>query len=453
MEGDSLTTYRPAAEAIKTAILQGQYEAAQGVNRIQLAVYFAIGRYVSQNTRRGVWGTGALEAISQILRRELPGLKGFSANSLKNMRKFYESWHLLDPDSSVVGNGSDQSTIAIVDSPKHKIDFVVPWVDSSDPAWIELYNQYRPDKPITDRGRFRNWDIFRYWFRAVEQYAPWVNKVFLVTNGTFPKWINPECPKLVLVNHKDYIPEKFLPTFNSVTIELNMDKIPGLSEHFVYFNDDFYLNAPVRPEDYFRDGLPCDCNEETLFINPWYDPLDRFNIKITIFCDMALVNSHFNRWNTVKQAPRKWFGPHLWGKSFLSSLMQTGMENFEFFRWRHWEQPMLKSVIQEVWEKEPKIMEESCSRFRKEVTLNQYIFRYWQFASNRFCPTKMKSGSCFCLSKGSVKEICRILEEGKVKSLCLNDSPYCTDEDGVEIERALIETFEKKFPNKSMFES
>ena len=68
----------------------------------------------------------------------------------------------------------------------------------------------------------------------MEQYAPWVNKVYLVTNGTFPEWVNAECPKLVLVRHEDYIPEKFLPTFSSHTIELNMDKIPGLSEHFVY---------------------------------------------------------------------------------------------------------------------------------------------------------------------------------------------------------------------------
>lgn len=55
-----------------------------------------------------------------------------------------------------------------------KIDFVVPWVDSNDPEWIALYNHYRPEKPIKDNSRFRDWDIFRYWFRAVERYAPWV---------------------------------------------------------------------------------------------------------------------------------------------------------------------------------------------------------------------------------------------------------------------------------------
>lgn len=95
-------TYIQAVEAIKDAILQGQYEAAKGVNRMQLAVYFSIGKYISQHTRKGVWGTGALEIISQQLRKELPGLRGFSATNLKNMRLFYEAWKMLDPNSSAM---------------------------------------------------------------------------------------------------------------------------------------------------------------------------------------------------------------------------------------------------------------------------------------------------------------------------------------------------------------
>lgn len=91
-----------AVEAIKKAILQGQYEAAKGVNRVQLAVYFGIGKYISSHTRKGVWGTGALETISQQLRKELPGLRGFSATQLREMRLFYEEWDILDANSSVV---------------------------------------------------------------------------------------------------------------------------------------------------------------------------------------------------------------------------------------------------------------------------------------------------------------------------------------------------------------
>ena len=94
-------TYNKAVETIKTAILQGQYEAAKGVNRIQLAVYFAIGKYISLHTRKGVWGTGALEIISQQLRKELPGLRGFAPSNMKNMRQFYEEWAMLDAKSPI----------------------------------------------------------------------------------------------------------------------------------------------------------------------------------------------------------------------------------------------------------------------------------------------------------------------------------------------------------------
>ncbi len=90
-----------AVADIKEAILQGQYEAAKGVNRIQLAVYFGIGKYISLHSRNDVWGTSALETISKQLRRELPGLRGYSASSMKNMRKFYENWMMLDTNSSM----------------------------------------------------------------------------------------------------------------------------------------------------------------------------------------------------------------------------------------------------------------------------------------------------------------------------------------------------------------
>lgn len=88
-----------AVQAIKTAILQGQYEASVGVNRVQLATYYGVGRYLSQHTRKGVWGTGALKAISKQLQREMPGLRGFSATQLKEMRLFYEGWMMLDNSS------------------------------------------------------------------------------------------------------------------------------------------------------------------------------------------------------------------------------------------------------------------------------------------------------------------------------------------------------------------
>lgn len=107
--------YEIAAETIKNAILQGQYEAAKGVNRIQLATYFSVGKYVSANTRQGVWGTGALEAISIRLRQLLPGLRGYSSESLKLMRKFYEGWKSLDAGKTADNDTKRNSVIAITE--------------------------------------------------------------------------------------------------------------------------------------------------------------------------------------------------------------------------------------------------------------------------------------------------------------------------------------------------
>ena len=88
------TQYNKAVQLIKSAILQNQLEAAKAVNRQMLALYYGVGKYVSDNTRKGVWGTGAIETISEQLRRELPGLRGFGVSNIKNLRQFYESWNV-----------------------------------------------------------------------------------------------------------------------------------------------------------------------------------------------------------------------------------------------------------------------------------------------------------------------------------------------------------------------
>ena len=88
----SAADYNIAVQTIKDAILRSQYQAAKLVNREMLSLYYGIGRYISANSREGFWGTGAIRTISERLRKELPGLKGFSESSLKNMRMFYEEW-------------------------------------------------------------------------------------------------------------------------------------------------------------------------------------------------------------------------------------------------------------------------------------------------------------------------------------------------------------------------
>ena len=98
-----------AVQVIKDAILQSQQRALKAINQEQLALYYGVGRYISANTRTKNWGTGFIDAISEQLRKEMPGLRGFSAPSMRKMRTFYEEWKQLEQSNSAVPSAELQS--------------------------------------------------------------------------------------------------------------------------------------------------------------------------------------------------------------------------------------------------------------------------------------------------------------------------------------------------------
>ncbi|MBQ9554968.1 MAG: hypothetical protein IJV05_01965 [Muribaculaceae bacterium] len=105
---------RTAVTAIKQAILQSQYRAAKGVNSEQLSLYYGIGHYISEHSRAGYWGRGAIKSISEQLQRELPGLKGFGETQLRNMRLFFEEW------SDYFNSSAMADELEISDNPKFR---------------------------------------------------------------------------------------------------------------------------------------------------------------------------------------------------------------------------------------------------------------------------------------------------------------------------------------------
>ena len=185
-----------------------------------------------------------------------------------------------------------------------KIDFVMIWVDGNDPEWQKEKNKYDSSTEKGDNTivRYRSWDNLQYWFRGIEKFAPWVNKVHFVTWGHLPPWLNKEHPKLNIVNHRDYIPEKYLPTFNANTIELNLHRIEGLSEQFVYFNDDMFITDHVKPRDFFRGGRPMDTySMDCIFFAK--KSAGFFNGN-----DIELINTHFNK----NECMKKHFTKYVW---------------------------------------------------------------------------------------------------------------------------------------------
>lgn len=133
MNQESNISLSQSVEAIKTAILQGQYEAVKDVNRIQLAVYFSIGKYLSKNTRNLPYGSGVLKAISDQLHRELPGLRGYSETQLKDMRRFYEAWQILDAETQTI-----DTAVTTAESANHESTVATAALQFSDNQ-IDIY--------------------------------------------------------------------------------------------------------------------------------------------------------------------------------------------------------------------------------------------------------------------------------------------------------------------------
>jgi len=209
---------------------------------------------------------------------------------------------------------------------------------------------------------------------------------------------------------------------------------------------------PIKPDYYFKNGLPCDLNKETCFNVPIYTPADRYSIYMQMLVDLGVINGNFNRWRTVTQSPWRWFGPHLRIRGLIMSGILLRKRLFVGFSNYHLEQAFLKSMFEEVWDAAPDLMKASCTRLREDVTANPYIFRYWQFARNLFYPKKRKGAFFFLIERNVLDLIRKSLQNKKYFSICLNDSPLCTDEDFAYINEGLQKLIAKKFPQKSSFE-
>jgi hypothetical protein len=138
------------------------------------------------------------------------------------------------------------------------VDVVYLWVDGEDPAWQERRRARqeavgRALPPLaTVPSRFREQDELRYSLRSIEQFAPWVRHIYLVTDQQRPTWLVDEHPWLSVVDHREIFPQEALPTFNSHAISARVHHIPELSEHFLLMNDDVFLGQPVAPEAFFH---------------------------------------------------------------------------------------------------------------------------------------------------------------------------------------------------------
>lgn len=328
-----------------------------------------------------------------------------------------------------------------------EIDFIVTWVDMGDPSWQEEFARYsnvrQEEKNGVSEARFRDAGLLRYWFRGVENFAPWVRKIHFVTSGQKPSWLDTSNPKLHLVDHRDFIPREFLPTYNSVVIERYMHRIPGLADHFVYFNDDFHIINHISPERFFLNGLPRDI--AVFQYNPswsqWYRRIKN-NIR--------LINRHFDKREVLRRDHDKWFNPGYGGKDFMNRLLQP-YGKFITLRTPHNAQPYLKSTFKEVWEAEgEELTATSVNRFRASDDYTPELFRTWQICRGNFEPYNTYSDTkMFPLMIKSGKAI-EAIREQRYSLVCLNDNIRINNYD--QVMASIRDALDSIMPRKSSFE-
>lgn len=327
------------------------------------------------------------------------------------------------------------------------IDFVVTWVDMNDPEWKKEFSKYSRKQKNEKNGvadaRFRDYGFLKYWFRGIEKFAPWVRKIHFVTCGQKPEWLDVSNPRLNPIDHKDIIPAQFLPTYNSVVIERYLHLIPGLADHFVYFNDDVYIIRPVGQDRFFRNGLPRDI--AAFLYNPawsqWYKTLNN-NIRI--------INRHFDKREVMARDHDKWFDKSYGPRAKWNYLLKP-YGKFITLRTPHNAQPYLKSTFDEVWAAaEKELTETSANRFRSVTDFTPELFRTWQICRSNFEPyntyADTKMFPLLIRSRQAVKAI----REQSYSLVCINDHARIRNYERVMEE--LREAFESILPEKSSFE-
>lgn len=325
-----------------------------------------------------------------------------------------------------------------------RIDFVVTWVDGSDPKWLQEKAKYDQNLAGWENSpiRYRDWGTVKYWFRALERNAPWVNHVYFVTYGHTPKWLKTN-KYVTVVKHSDFIPAEFLPTFNSNSIELNLHKINGLEDHFVYFNDDVFLNAPVKQTDFFKGDMPT--------ASAGFDCIrGEYNKKYADINNAKVLNGHFRKSQILKKNYKKILSIKN-GKFLMKTLLLmpwgeiTGMaETHTYFSYR-------KKDFEKLWKMEPLALYDTCkNRIRGVEDVNHWLIKDWYICEGDFYPKTPNFGKSF--TERITKKITDDIKNSKHKIICINDYE-CSQEEFEEDRLRLISEFDKKYPDKSKYET
>ncbi|MEU1791745.1 stealth family protein [Streptomyces sparsogenes] len=295
-------------------------------------------------------------------------------------------------------------TTRLPDEIRFPIDVVYTWVDGSDPAWRRRRAEVTAcdaDGPYHEQAandaRYANRDELRYSLRSLHMYAPWVRHIYLVTDDQVPPWLVGSHPGITVVDHREIFDDpRVLPTFNSQAIETRLHHIEGLSEHFLYFNDDVFLGSPVTPQDFFlANGMT------KFFLSRALIPLGPTHpgdvpVSAAGKNNRALLEARFG--TTVTQKLKH--TPHALRRSVLAEIE------------REFPGPYRATMASRV-------------RSASDISLPSALHHYYAFLTGRAVPAPLRYDYFDLARPGIPARLARLLRSRHCQAFCLNDTVSC----------------------------
>lgn len=317
---------------------------------------------------------------------------------------------VLDKESSrLVVSERDGRTVRLpaafdqtfIDDVTFPIDAVYTWVDGDDPAWRARRAPFAQTSAgaehhaeATHEARFRSRDELRYSLRSLDDFAPWIRRIFLVTDQQVPSWLRTDHERITVIDHRDIFPDDGrLPVFNSNAIIGRLHRIEGLSEHFLFFNDDVMLARPVHPQQFFLGS------------------------------GIALVSPSNNRRPFI--VPAVTHEPHINLTANIRALMFRATARTASRAIKHTPHPLLRSVLaeqEEIFAEEYEATSRSRFRHHNDIVADQ-LHHYYAQATGRAVPGSLRYTYINVLDDSFISPMEDLLRRRDRDAMCINDAP------------------------------
>lgn len=343
---------------------------------------------------------------------------------------------------------------------KDKIDFVLPWVDGSDLEWQNKKKKYESDhsnlkNESTGNSIFRDMNTLKYVLRSIEKNCPWYNKIYIITEGHIPDWLDINNKKIVHVTHDNlYFDKSNLPIYSSSSIEMNLANIKGLADKLVYLNDDTIIWSFLSKERFFKEDKAVD------FLAHGWLPRNKIFKKFrgmnvwahSLRNNLDLINRENNPL-TLKRD--KLYHPSYSLLNKISNLLAAKVYH-SFFWIEHWHhpQPYTKKTLENVYSiYKSEMMESSKNRFRSATDLTAYIYRYWHLLKGDFYPYKHNDAMHIQLSSlHKVDQLQQEISTRNINFICFNDTVHLSDDEFILVKHSVDKMLSQRFSSKASFE-